>query len=136
MAAYSSFKSLPGKKTPDGKDDPNSPSNRMKNLQANIRLELATRGMRLMYGGEEGSRSRPRLMRRTAHVEEIEDGPRKRKFPEITEGEVKVTHNQVDEKPFVPVIEREGPIIEEKEEKEEVIIKRPSQQGKAGDVEK
>lgn len=136
MAAYSSFKSLPGKKTPDGKDDPNSPSNRMKNLQGSIRLELATRGMRLMYGGKEDGRSRPRLLRRTAHVEEIEDGPKKRKLPEITDGETKVTHNQIDEKPFVPVMEQEGPIIEEREEKEEVITKRPSQQGKAGDVEK
>lgn len=136
MAAYSSFKSLPGKKFPDGRDDPNSPSNRMKNLKASINLEIATRGMRLMYGGEEEGRSRPGLLRRNAHVEEIEDGPKKRKMPEITEGEIKVTHNQIDEKPFVPVIENQGPIIEEKEEKEEVIIKRPSQQGKAGDVEK
>ena len=132
MAAYSSFKSLPGNE----KDDLASPSSRMKQLQKSIRLELTTRGMRLMLGGEGEGRNRTRLLRHTAHVEEIEDGPRKRKFPEITEEETKVTHNQIDKKPFVPVIENEGPIIEEKEEKEEVTVRNLSQQGKAGDVEK
>lgn len=136
MAAYSSFKSLPGRKTIDGKDDPNSPSNRMKNLQGSIRLENSTRGMRLMYYREEDGDSRPRLLRRVAHVEEIEDEPRKRKFPEIMEEETKVTHNQIDKKPFVPVIENQGPVIEEKEEKEEIAVRKLSQQGKAGDVEK
>lgn len=136
MAAYSSFKSLSGKKMPDGRDDPTSPSNCMKKLQDSIRLKLATSGMRLILGGEGEGRNRPRLLRRTAHVEEIEDRPRKRKFPEIMEEKTKVTHNQIDEKPFVPVIENEGPIIEEKEEKEEVTVRNLSQQGKAGDVEK